>query len=108
MATHGKAREITATALEQCEPFRRSGYSMSAHSGPQDGHGQMPADAAALYEADRPHIAYTVVSYHTPIAWVLNDGQVRVPDVRYSATTTQHQSMCRVHLNRARVVRADY
>lgn len=39
-----------------------------------------------------------VYSYSTPIAWVLDDGTVVIPDHRYSSTTSGHQSLCRVYL----------
>ena len=45
------------------------------------------------YEADANRITYTVISYRTPIAWVLDDGQVIIPDVKYSITTTGHQGL---------------
>lgn len=38
---------------------------------------------------------YVVYSYNTPIAWVIGRGEVKVPDHRYSVTTTHHQNMCR-------------
>ena len=34
---------------------------------------------------------YVVYSYATPIAWVLPNGTVRFPAVRYSMTTSRHQ-----------------
>jgi hypothetical protein len=34
-----------------------------------------------------------VWSYFTPIAWVNQDGKKTVPDVGYSATTGQHQTL---------------
>lgn len=37
---------------------------------------------------------YVVYSYRTPIAWVI-DSEWTVPDERYSATTSQHQSLIR-------------
>lgn len=38
-------------------------------------------------------ITYTVLSYETPIAWVLDDGTVVRPPVKYSITTTGHQGL---------------
>lgn len=40
-------------------------------------------------------IAYVVLSYATPIAWVLVDGTHVIPDVKYSVTTSRHQSLVR-------------
>jgi hypothetical protein len=42
---------------------------------------------------------YVVRSYGTPIAWAGPDELLTVPGVRYTVTTTRHQSICR---------RADY
>jgi hypothetical protein len=36
------------------------------------------------------HITYSVMSYQTPVAWVMRDGRVIVPPVRYSQTTGRH------------------
>lgn len=52
---------------------------------------------AARAAADAP--LYIVMSYGTPIAWAGPGEQLTVPDVRYSVTTSRHQSICR---------RADY
>lgn len=38
---------------------------------------------------------YYVYSYSTPIAWVCADGEVVIPDVKYSSTTSRQQSLCR-------------
>lgn len=100
MATHGKAREATITALESRKPFKRSGYSMSAIAGAADSTGRMEDADALEYSGDRLQnkITYTVLSYSTPIAWVLTDGTVKVPDTYFSQTTTHQQGMCRRHL----------
>ena len=71
---------------------------MHALNGAASGTGRMPRDIAKVYEYDRHMITYTVLSYGTPIAWVLTDGTVKVPDVAYSRTTHGHQHLCRVHL----------
>lgn len=36
---------------------------------------------------------YAVWSYETPIAWITQKGEVEIPSVRYSITTTKHQQM---------------
>ncbi|MEU6351116.1 hypothetical protein ABZ896_17550 [Streptomyces sp. NPDC047072] len=57
--------------------------------------GRLPDQWADRYraDADAGHIVYQVYSYSTPIAWVLDDGAVVVPQVRYSLTTTRHQGL---------------
>lgn len=57
------------------------------------GTGRLPRHWADEYQADMDHITYTVVSYSTPIAWVLDNGTVVIPDVKYSVTTSKHQGM---------------
>lgn len=100
MPTHGRARQLTIAALQNHEPFKRSGYSMSAVEGAVSSTGQMPRHDADEYNthAKNNDLAYTVLSYATPIAYVTRDGAVRIPDAKYSNTTTQQQNLCRVYL----------
>jgi hypothetical protein len=102
MATHGRARQLTINALANLEPFKRSGFAMQGVEGAAYSTGRMPAGDAAEYNAHAKNneIAYTVLSYATPIAYVTRDGAVRVPDAKYSVTTTHHQSLCKVYLNK--------
>jgi len=58
-----------------------------------NGNGQLPPVWAERYRADEPNVVYTVMSYRTPIAWVLTSGEVVIPDVKYSRTTTGHQGL---------------
>ena len=61
--------------------------------------GRLPVEWAELYRrlAAEGRISYTVRSYATPIGWDMVDANGEtvsvVPDVRYSPTTSQHQSM---------------
>ncbi|MEU6260178.1 hypothetical protein ACFUEN_29765 [Streptomyces griseorubiginosus] len=57
--------------------------------------GRLPQQWADRYraDADAGRIVYQVYSYSTPIAWVLDDGAIVVPQVRYSLTTTRHQGL---------------
>lgn len=98
MASHGRARRDTERALENRTPFRRSGFAMSAIEGAVSDTGRMPEEFAQEYNDARDKIVFTVLSYFTPIAWVLIDGTVVVPRHRYSQTTSQHQSACRTYL----------
>jgi hypothetical protein len=102
MPTHGRARQLTIAALENMKPFKRSGFAMSAVEGIALSTGRMPTEDAREYNnlANAGQVVYTVLSWETPIAYVTKDGAVRIPDAGYSQTTTQHQSMCRVYLNR--------
>lgn len=59
------------------------------------GGGWLNAEWLRRFQADRDRIAYVVLSYDTPIAWVLLDGtEVRVTQ-RFSQTTGRHQSLVR-------------
>lgn len=70
--------------------------------------GQLPAPYAEQYMSERPFIDYVVYSYWTPIAWhVWNPGITGVtaaesywvyPQVRYSVTTSRHQTKIRTAL----------
>lgn len=100
MATHGRARELTISALSNRKAFKRSGFAMQGVEGAVSGTGRMPAGSANMYRANAEvdMVAYTVVSYGTPIAWVTREGMVIIPDAKYSVTTTHHQNLCRVYL----------
>ena len=62
---------------------------MSAVDGPVSYTDRLPTEHVTTYRNDQP--VYTVLSYNTPIAWITRSGLVRIPDVKYSPTTTQHQ-----------------
>lgn len=59
--------------------------------------GRLPEEVAKKFRQEHGDgvIDYYVMSYGTPIAWVHCDGTRVVPDVKYSLTTTQHQSIVR-------------
>lgn len=99
--SHGTARDRTEQALHDRRPFSRRGYAMSAIEGSVNtlfpaNFGELPAEQVEQYKADKP--VYTVLSYQTPIAWITSSGLVRIPEVKYSLTTTQHQRTCKYHL----------
>lgn len=102
MATHGKAREVTINNLRNCIPWQRRGFAMSGIEGKFNGTGRMSTETATEYIAAQ-NVVYTVLSYGTPIAWVTDDGTVTVPNERYSVTTSNHQSLCKVHLNSLKI-----
>ncbi len=88
--TSWRARE----ALMDRKPFKTSGAfsATEGHTRLPWGH-RLPADYAATYWEQSDQIVYTVWSYNTPIAWVLDDGTVVQPPVKYSVTTSKHQGM---------------
>ncbi len=53
--------------------------------------GYLPAE----YRAEAREAVYVVYSYSTPIGWENPDGTVTIPDVKYSVTTSKHQTQAR-------------
>jgi hypothetical protein len=91
-------------ALANREPFK--GNSMSADyvdTRRSLSVGRLPEQDARFLESDRQaahdqmESMYVVWSYSTPIAWAYGD-TVRVPDVKYSRTTSGQQTLARVAL----------
>jgi hypothetical protein len=80
-----------ADYIARHEPFNAG--NLTGIAGPPTSTGHLPAVDAAYLRADQERygIAYTVLSYKTPIAYVLTDGTVVMPEARYSPTTTAHQ-----------------
>lgn len=79
------------------EPFETYG-ALHAVAGAMDGAwgpGRLPEPWRTQYvNGWRDNaITYTVISYQTPIAWVLDTGEVVIPDAKYSITTTRHQGL---------------
>lgn len=70
-------------------------FEAAALSGGPNRHdtGQLPDCFRELFAHDRP--SYVVYSYATPIAWVTDRGDVRIPETKYSVTTSKHQSYAR-------------
>lgn len=85
--------------LRAREPFKTSG-SLCAVEGATSETGRMDYDDAAAYKADAAanKIAYTVISYATPIAWVTTDGEVKIPAADYSPTTRAQLAVVRTYL----------
>lgn len=83
---------ITQTDAETYMAERRPFDASHLHG--REGHtgtGDLPEEWADLYR--KSPVVYTVLSYETPIAWVLESGEVVMPPLRYSLTTTQHQTI---------------
>jgi hypothetical protein len=84
--------------IQNREPFKLA--SMSGVEGSYLPWGnQLPGDWERVYTTQRAHIVYTVLSYLTPIAWVMDDGQKIMPDEHYSNTTSNHQHIAQMALN---------
>lgn len=53
--------------------------------------GRLNDDEINRLITDLPNLAYVVMSYRTPIAWVLRDGTEYRVVQRFSVTTSKHQ-----------------
>lgn len=98
---HGKTTHATPAwqqlkeALDALEPFNSS--ALRGRGGPASGPGKLPYDWRRRYDdaAWTGRVRYVVVSYATPVAWYDTEEGWVVPDVRYSNTTSRHQSLVR-------------
>lgn len=93
MSKFGTNSWQTREALADYKPFQTHGafQATGAESLPW-GH-RLPAQWAERFNADYGQMIYVVWSYNTPIAWVLEGGQVVKVDHKWSVTTTRHQGM---------------
>lgn len=95
----GAARANLVRALENHFPFVTSGALRGFIAyGDFSTLGALNDEWRATAFADEGDVAYVVMSYATPIAWVLEDGTVRVVDQKFSVTTTRHQGFVRAYL----------
>lgn len=61
--------------------------------GPNEGTtGQLPTEWRERFYTDADEVDYVVYSYATPIAWHTVFGQWVIPPVKYSMSTSHHQS----------------
>jgi hypothetical protein len=94
--TSSRAR-FPGLRLAQRVPFTTRG-GLSALCSPPAETGRLPTEWVERYRADEPRIVYVVLSYATPIAWIRDDGEVIIPDCRFTLTTSRHQQLCRTWL----------
>lgn len=87
------ARDRMVELVESGRPF--SNHSGSFRGEPVTGRyvstGEMPTNHAEFMRTFAGEIDYVIFSYATPVAWHAN-GEWYIPDVKYSRTTTRHQS----------------
>lgn len=86
-------------ALSDQEPFTTHGALRADDFAPNDT-GRLSGEWQRTYreQSRGDGVRYVVRSYATPIAWVLKDGQVVIPDESYSVTTSKHQGLVRAWL----------
>lgn len=111
MALHGKAHEFRKANLRALERFGKGDASIrgrkfaspfpgsALHLGQMTSRDQSPGQQD-VQKIKSSMIIYVVYSYSTPIAYITTEGETVIPDIRYSPTTTNHQSVCRVYLNK--------
>lgn len=94
---HGRNLQNTINAIGARQSFNnssRSYDSLWARTSPGDV-GYLRGPWLDLLVEDRPTIEYVVYSYATPIAWWSKEHGWRMPDIKYSVTTSRHQSLVR-------------
>lgn len=94
VSMHGRGYEALKDCLAHREPFVTSG-ALRARTG-TIGSGRLPRVDEYFHSLSRAQ--YVVYSYDTPIAWVDENGEVRIPDEKYSITTSRHQGIVRSYL----------
>jgi len=75
---HFKAFDIGNVRGTQCKPYQ---------------YGRLPSFLVDQLKAT--NVVYTIYSYQTPIAWY-NGTEWVIPDVKYSSSTSGHQSKIRL------------
>ena len=80
---------------------------LRGHYGSPTTYGRLAAMWVAYIRQFRDQIVYSVVSYDTPIAWVMRDGRVIVPPAWYSQTTSRHVSALRLRYSPAPAMSAE-
>lgn len=91
-------RQTAADTIVRQERFKNSGGTFSGGYllDTWAEYGKLPIEYRAAFQAAATLGTYVVWSYRTPIAWFDHIRQTWVtPDVRYSVTTTNHQSIVR-------------
>lgn len=95
-AKHGPNLKNTLEAIAKAQPFN-AGNLKAKRFDYVPGTGRLPNEWREQLERDNP--GYIVFSYGTPIGWLARRSNGKrvfvIPDVRYSPTTSAHQSVVR-------------
>lgn len=91
MTLHGKKTlAAIASGARDLKPFKAGNISGTVIP---RGTGILPEEWRSKFMACQDRMAYVFYSYATPIAWlVAGESEWEVPDVKYSVSTTNHQS----------------
>jgi|SRR6266436_4837829 len=97
VALHIKTRQIVSNGMLNRQSFTRGNISANWYvPGEYIQMGQLPLSLQKeLSDINLDYDVFVVFSYKTPIAWYFNENWT-IPDVKYSVTTTHHQSLIRV------------
>lgn len=105
MATPTRTTVRNATQfIAHLEPFRTSnpqGGLWGTDIIDSQATGALPSPYAERFSeaVSKGSVVYAVYSYSTPIAWVSAYGVATIPPVKYSVTTSSHQTKARVALH---------
>jgi hypothetical protein len=92
MALHGQTPGKIRKAVAALQPFRIGNVSGQTYLGDI---GRLPEEHAVMLrtQARSGMVQYVLYSYSTPMAWLLEGGEWVQPPVKYSVTTSGHQSV---------------
>lgn len=95
MAIQGYGKRGIQNGVDNRTPFKVGNVSGKWYDSWQDvPKGQLPGSYTALMRDELKGCKfYVVFSYRTPIAWLDADLEWHMPSYKYSATTTNHQSV---------------
>lgn len=96
LKTSIKARERAGELVAKRQPFSNNTGSFRGIVGRPDTFGWLPDEYRRMWDSGR--ILYTIMSFDTPLAWLMGTGEWVVPDVYYSPTTSRQQTIVRVWL----------
>lgn len=92
------ARCDASEAVQRDLPFSNTAKSLQGVPGGAVYLGQLPQE----YRASALAADYVIYSYLTPIAWLTAQGFWVMPETRYSATTSKHQTITAGIIHRAK------
>jgi hypothetical protein len=92
MALHGQTPGKIRKAVKELKSFRIGNVSGQTYL---SGTGRLPEEYSVLLntQSRSGQVQYVLYSYSTPMAWLLEGGDWVRPPVKYSVTTTGHQSV---------------
>jgi hypothetical protein len=93
LKTSHDAKVRAGALVSERKPFSNSNGTFRGIVGRPDTFGWLPEKYRRIFDTNR--VLYTIMSYDTPIAFLLGTGVWIVPAESYSPTTTIHQGVVR-------------